>query len=82
MKLTPNALTILEKRYLRRENNRLVETPEEMFRRVARAVASAERIFRPDIGEAELAAIEDKFYTLMTELDFLPNSPTLMNAGR
>ncbi|MCR4418902.1 MAG: TSCPD domain-containing protein [Clostridia bacterium] len=82
MKLTPNALTILEKRYLRRENNRLVETPEEMFRRVARAVAAAERIFRPDIGEAELAAIEDKFYTLMTELDFLPNSPTLMNAGR
>ncbi|MGB9886734.1 MAG: LAGLIDADG family homing endonuclease, partial [Moorellales bacterium] len=82
MKLSPNALTILEKRYLRKENNRVAETPEEMFRRVARAVAAAERIFRPDLSEAELAAIEEKFYTLMTELDFLPNSPTLMNAGR
>lgn len=82
MKLTANARTILEKRYLRKENNRVVETPEEMFRRVAGAVAAAERLFRPDIDEAELAAIEEKFYTLMTELDFLPNSPTLMNAGR
>lgn len=82
MRLTANARTILEKRYLRKENNRVVETPEEMFRRVARAVAGAERVFRPDIDETELAAIEEKFYTLMTDLDFLPNSPTLMNAGR
>jgi len=82
MRLTANARTILEKRYLRKENNRVVETPEEMFRRVARAVAGAERVFSPDIDETELAAIEEKFYTLMTDLDFLPNSPTLMNAGR
>jgi ribonucleoside-diphosphate reductase alpha chain len=72
----------LEKRYLRKENNRVVETPEDMFRRVARAVAAAEKVFWPDIAEDKLRAIEDKFYTLMTELDFLPNSPTLMNAGR
>ncbi|MBC7346518.1 MAG: TSCPD domain-containing protein [Clostridia bacterium] len=82
MELTANARTILEKRYLRKENNRVVETPEEMFRRVARAVAEAERVFRPDISQAELAAVEERFYSLMTAFDFLPNSPTLMNAGR
>jgi ribonucleoside-diphosphate reductase alpha chain len=80
--LTLNAKTILEKRYLRKENGVPVETPEEMFLRIARAVAAAEKIFQPDIGEEKIKEVENKFYTLMTAFDFIPNSPTLMNAGR
>lgn len=82
MKLTPNARLILEKRYLKKENGVVVETPEEMFRRVAKTVAGAEKIFHPQISEEELIQVEEKFFTLMTDLDFLPNTPTLINAGR
>jgi ribonucleoside-diphosphate reductase alpha chain len=79
--LTPNALKVLEKRYLKKdEEGRIVETPDEMFRRISKAVASA------DSGHGktpeEVAATEEEFYTMMTSLAFLPNSPTLMNAGR
>jgi ribonucleoside-diphosphate reductase alpha chain len=78
--LTDNALYILKKRYLGRDKQgRVVETPEEMFRRVARAVASAEVLYNP---EADVKAWEDRFYRLMAGLEFLPNSPTLLNAGR
>jgi ribonucleoside-diphosphate reductase alpha chain len=78
--LAPNALTVLEKRYLKKdENGTVVETPEELFRRVARNVASADLIYNAD---ADISAVEEEFYTLMTSLQFLPNSPTLMNAGR
>ncbi|HHY60853.1 MAG TPA: vitamin B12-dependent ribonucleotide reductase, partial [Clostridia bacterium] len=82
MNLSPNALTILEKRYLRKENGKVVETPEEMFRRVARAIAEAEFAFNPSIEPEKVDEITEIFYNLMTSLDFLPNSPTLMNAGR
>nr|WP_277995769.1 vitamin B12-dependent ribonucleotide reductase [Moorella thermoacetica] len=82
MKITDNARTILEKRYLKKENGVPVETPEEMFRRVAAAVAGAERIFNPALTEAQVEEYADRFYRLMTSWDFLPNSPTLMNAGR
>jgi len=78
--LTENALHVLERRYLKKDKEGLViETPEEMFRRVAQAIASAELIHDP---KADVKAREDEFYQLMANLEFLPNSPTLMNAGR
>ncbi len=78
--LTSNALHVLERRYLKKDSQgKVIETPEEMFRRVARAIAAAELIYNP---EADAAAVEEEFYRLMINLDFLPNSPTLMNAGR
>ena len=78
--LTATALQVLEKRYLLRDNKgKVIETPEEMFRRVANAIAAAELIYNP---KANVKAIEDEFFKLMYGLDFLPNSPTLMNAGK
>jgi ribonucleoside-diphosphate reductase alpha chain len=80
IELSPNALKVLQRRYLKKgENGELLETPEEMFRRVARAVSQAERLYNP---AAPVEEWEDTFYQLMTSLEFLPNSPTLMNAGR
>lgn len=73
---TPLALEILRDRYLWRDGEgNTIETPEQMLRRVANHVASAE-------PEKERAEWEEKFYEIMARLDFLPNSPTLMNAGR
>lgn len=78
--LSENALTVLEKRYLKRDlNGHLMETPEDMFRRVADTIAEAEKKFD---ANADISAISDKFYSIMAGLEFLPNSPTLMNAGR
>lgn len=78
--LSPNAVTVLERRYLRRnEDGKVLETPADMFRRVAETIASAEKLFPAGQDPAVLA---DEFYRLMTTLEFLPNSPTLMNAGR
>ncbi|MGD9115601.1 MAG: vitamin B12-dependent ribonucleotide reductase [Dehalococcoidia bacterium] len=80
MKLTENALRVLEKRYLKKDKQgKIVETPEDMLRRVASAIAAAEIAFDP---KADVRAREDEFYRLMANLEFLPNSPTLMNAGR
>ena len=81
-KLTPNALRILESRYLKKnEAGKIIETPQQLFRRVAQNIASAEKIYNPDLTEEELFGVEEKFYRTMASLDFLPNSPTLMNAG-
>ncbi|MDC4228049.1 MAG: vitamin B12-dependent ribonucleotide reductase [Candidatus Manganitrophus sp.] len=78
--LSQNAITVLEKRYLKRDaEGRLIETPEEMFRRVANNIAEADRRYRTAAQAAETAEI---FYRLLSSLEFLPNSPTLMNAGR
>ena len=78
--LTPNAITVLEKRYLQKDlRGNVIETPEELFRRVAKNIAQADQIYPSQI---DLDPIEEEFYFLMASLDFLPNSPTLMNAGR
>ncbi|MBU4556443.1 MAG: ribonucleotide-diphosphate reductase subunit alpha, partial [Actinobacteria bacterium] len=79
--LSPNSLKVLQKRYLLKdEAGNPVEQPSDMFRRVAENIASAELAFG---GDAEtVAEIAADFYDLMTTLEFLPNSPTLMNAGR
>jgi ribonucleoside-diphosphate reductase alpha chain len=78
--LSDNALQVLERRYLEKDKQgKVVETPEKMFRRVAAAIASAELNYNP---KADVKAWEEGFYQLMASLEFLPNSPTLMNAGR
>ena len=80
IKLTENALRVLEKRYLKKDKNgKPSETPEELFRRVARAIAAAELNYD---AKADTGKWEDDFYLAMANLNFLPNSPTLMNAGR
>ena len=79
-RLTENAMTVLEKRYLQKNLQGVVmETPEELFRRVAKNIAQVDRLYDPQI---DLTLVEEEFYSLMASLDFLPNSPTLMNAGR
>lgn len=82
LRITPNALKVLESRYLRKdENGKIIETPSQLFQRVAQNVASAEKIYNENITDDELFKTEEKFYRMMTSLEFLPNSPTLMNAG-
>lgn len=78
-RLTPNALRVLEARYLKRDaEGRVIETPDQLFQRVARAVAQAEELHGDAFQRAEW---EEVFYELLSSLDFLPNSPALMNAG-
>jgi ribonucleoside-diphosphate reductase alpha chain len=78
MKFTENALKVLNARYLLKdEKGRIIETPDNMFRRVAHNIAEAERLYNEDA-----AYWEERFYELMTSLKFLPNSPALMNAGK
>ncbi|MBI2980028.1 MAG: vitamin B12-dependent ribonucleotide reductase [Chloroflexi bacterium] len=78
--LSENALSVLKKRYLKKDKQgQPIETVEEMLHRVAQAIAAAELIYNP---EADVKAKEAEFYRVMASLEFLPNSPTLMNAGR
>ena len=80
MGLADNAVKVLERRYLARdEEGNVIETPDEMFRRVAHSIAQADLDY---FTEAEVKKTEDEFYNMMARLEFLPNSPTLMNAGR
>ena len=80
LKLSENAKNVLKRRYLKKDNKgRVTETSERMFKRVARHIAKAERKYSSD---ADVKKMENIFYNMMTELKFLPNSPTLMNAGR
>ncbi len=79
IKLSTNAIKVLEKRYLKRnEDGEVIEKPGGMFRRVAENIALADRIYDKN---ADLSKTEEKFYDMMSNLEFLPNSPTLMNAG-
>ncbi|HEX9667655.1 MAG TPA: adenosylcobalamin-dependent ribonucleoside-diphosphate reductase [Thermodesulfobacteriota bacterium] len=79
MELSQNAIKVLESRYLRRDNNRrIIESPERLFQRVAKSIAQAENLFGNKNG---VGYWEDEFFRLLTSFDFLPNSPTLMNAG-
>ncbi|TET33976.1 MAG: vitamin B12-dependent ribonucleotide reductase [Planctomycetota bacterium] len=79
--LSLNSYKVLKERYLKKEgeDRKPVEKPEEMFRRVAHNIASAEKQFKNAEPPVE---VEERFYKLMTSLEFMPNSPTLMNAGR
>jgi len=79
--LSPNSLKVLQKRYLNKDDaGNPTENPSDMFIRVAENIASAERVWGAD--DSAVAATAQEFYALMTSLEFLPNSPTLMNAGR
>jgi len=78
--LTSNAVAVLSRRYLKKDDQgRVVESPEEMFRRVANSVAQAELQYN---GHADIRTAEEEFFGALANLEFLPNSPTLMNAGR
>ena len=77
LKLTVNSLEVLRKRYLLRDEiGAIIETPLQLFRRVAHAIADADSFYGVDPSRSE-----DSFYTMMSKLEFLPNSPTLFNAG-
>ncbi|MBN1359463.1 MAG: adenosylcobalamin-dependent ribonucleoside-diphosphate reductase [Sedimentisphaerales bacterium] len=79
LKLPLNAMEVLKRRYLlRNSHRRVIETPSELLRRVAHHVAQAESNYRSGLSVED---VEEKFYCMMRELEFLPNSPTLMNAG-
>lgn len=81
MKFTQNAKTVLERRYLAKDNDgKIIETIEELFTRVAKTVASADAAYGKT--EDEIKNTENEFYEMMTNCEFMPNSPTLMNAGR
>jgi ribonucleoside-diphosphate reductase alpha chain len=77
LKLNLNAIRVLERRYLLKdENGNIIETPSGMFRRVAKAIAAIDKRYGGDVEKSE-----ESFYNAMASLNFLPNSPTLMNAG-
>jgi len=79
--LSDNALTVLERRYLKKDQDGTVEErPEDMFRRVAENIASADANY--GATEQQVAQRAQQFCELMTSQEFMPNSPTLMNAGR
>ncbi len=81
LKLSPNSLKVLERRYLiKDEKGKVIEKPDELFLRVSKAIASAERAYGK--SEAEIEKLAETFYEVMTRLEFLPNSPCLMNAGK
>ncbi|MBI5189901.1 MAG: vitamin B12-dependent ribonucleotide reductase [Nitrospirae bacterium] len=79
--LTPNAIKVLERRYLKKDDKgKTIERPSDMFARVAHNIALAEKNYGATDADMDRAASD--FFEMMTSLDFLPNSPTLMNAGR
>jgi ribonucleoside-diphosphate reductase alpha chain len=78
LKFSLNTMKILQKRYLLKdEEGKVIETPEDMFKRVSNAVAIADNLYK----DADVNKTEKDFYGVMSRLEFLPNSPTLMNAG-
>ncbi len=78
--ISSNARAVLERRYLIKDDKgKVIETAENMFRRVAHHIATADLIYNP---KADIKGREEEFYQAMLNMEFLPNSPTLMNAGR
>ena len=76
-RLTPNAIRVLESRYLRKDDQgKIQETTQQMFQRVASNIAAAEKIYNPEIRDDDLFEIEEKFYRMMASLDFMPKSDT------
>lgn len=81
VELSQNSMRVLEKRYLAKDSTgKVIETPNELFRRVAKNIAQAELNYAG--GQARRDEAEGAFYSMLANLEFLPNSPTLMNAGR
>src|SRR3970040_2429055 len=81
--LSDNARVVLERRYLAKDaEGHPLETPEQMFARVARTIPKSELLYKPLEDFDAAAHWEERFYGLMARLEFLPNSPTLMKAGR
>jgi ribonucleoside-diphosphate reductase alpha chain len=81
VRLSPNAITVLEKRYLLKdETGAPIESPRDLFWRVAQTVAEADK--RYGVSEAKVTEVAQDFFGLMAQRLFVPNSPTLMNAGR
>lgn len=79
--LTENAIKVLEKRYLTKdESGKVTESPSELFRRVSKAISMPELNY--GATEEQRQTIEDKFFDLMNNCDFFPNTPTLINAGK
>ncbi|MBU5537331.1 MAG: vitamin B12-dependent ribonucleotide reductase [Candidatus Aenigmatarchaeota archaeon] len=81
LKLGINAIKVLQRRYLARdENGNVIETPSQLFKRVAKAIASVEKQYGK--SEKEIKKIEEQFYHMMANQEFMPNTPCLVNAGR
>ncbi len=81
LKISENCLKVLERRYFKKDKNgKVIETVEEMFTRVANYIAEADRLY--GATDEEVRETEQKFYSMMTSFGFMPNSPTLMNAGK
>ncbi|MEM5797430.1 MAG: vitamin B12-dependent ribonucleotide reductase [Candidatus Aenigmatarchaeota archaeon] len=81
LKLGINAIKVLQRRYLARdENGNVIETPSQLFKRVAKAIASVEKQYGK--SEKEIKKIEEQFYHIMANQEFMPNTPCLVNAGR
>ncbi|HHX01743.1 MAG TPA: vitamin B12-dependent ribonucleotide reductase [Firmicutes bacterium] len=78
MELSENARTVLERRYLKRSDGQVIETPEDMLWRVAANIAQVEAQWDP----GKVSEMEAEFFAIMDSCEFMPNSPTLMNAGR
>ncbi len=82
LSLSVNAIKVLQARYLKKDHQgKIIETPEQLFERVAKTVVAAERPHKT-LSEEQVQELEVKFYNLMVTGEFMPNSPTLMNAGR
>ncbi len=81
MEISANAKAVLDRRYLRKEDGKVIETPEDLLRRVARSIAAIEKdAFGAD--ETGIVELAESFFEIMDQKKFMPNSPTLMNAGR
>lgn len=81
LNLSENAIKVLEKRYLKRDKEgNCTETPADMFRRVAKTIAEGDLKFGK--SQADVDKLTERFYKAITNCYFMPNSPTLMNAGR